>query len=311
MLAATSELDVTGTVRLDDPSAVADAVCTTLHRGFGALMGGEDFLRKAFQDIKDAFWGRYPGLLQCDTPYHDLRHSLDTALLVARMADGCRHLGEVAMSADDAVLAVFLGLYHDIGFIRRTGEEHLNGAQLMREHEARSVEFARQYLRDSCYAARADWANLIHVTNFAVALVDLAGRRSPEEIHVARLIGSSDLISQVSDRLYLERCRDFLYREFSIAGFNRSRTPNGAIVVLYKDPHDLLEKTPGFYENLVRRRLESDFGGIDRALFAHFSGSNPYLESIEKNLGYLSRLIAHGELAEGLRRHPVPLMPQR
>ena len=310
MLAATSELDVTETVRLDDPAAVADAVCKTLHVGFGALMRGEGFLRKAFKDIEEAFWGRYPDLLTCDTPYHDLRHALDTALLVARMADGCRRCGDVAISADDAVLAVFLGLYHDIGFIRRTGEEHLNGAQLMREHESRSVEFARRYLRESCYADRADWANLIHATNFAVDLVDLVGRRSPQEVHAARLIGSADLVSQVSDRLYLERCRDFLYREFSISGFNRSRTPSGAIVVLYEDPHDLLEKTPGFYENQVRRRLESDFGGVDRALSAHFGGCNPYLESIEKNLTYLNRLIAHGELAEGLRRHPVPLMPQ-
>ena len=40
--------------------------------------------------------GRYPGLLCCDTPYHDLRHSLGTADLVSQIAgryylERCRH----------------------------------------------------------------------------------------------------------------------------------------------------------------------------------------------------------------------------
>src|SRR5262245_18273501 len=88
MLSARAPLDLTGTVRLDSAAAVAEASAALLATHFPATRPDAAFLRRSFDDIEAAFWGEYPGYLACDTPYHDLRHSLDTALLVARMIDG-------------------------------------------------------------------------------------------------------------------------------------------------------------------------------------------------------------------------------
>jgi len=106
-----------------NPKAVADAVCAILAKRYGSDL--DSLVHQAFVDIEDAFWGRYPGLLSCDTPYHDLRHSLGTALLMARMVDGYEATHGVdlpALGRDKGTLAVLLALFHDIGFLRRYDE---------------------------------------------------------------------------------------------------------------------------------------------------------------------------------------------
>lgn len=312
MLLTDTLLDLTGTVRLDSAPAVASAVTRLLAERFPDDELNPAFLRQSFVDIAAAFWGEYPGYLRCDTPYHDLRHSLDTALLVARMVDGYQVLNgdtDARLNGQEATLAVLLALFHDIGFLRRTDEAHLCGAQLVREHEQRSVDFVRRYLAGGLLADYADSAELIHVTSFVRDAADvLQGHRS-QQAAIARMIGSADLISQISDRCYLERCRDYLYREFSAAGIDRTVGPDGREQQLYLDGDDLLTKTPGFYDHLVRVRLESVFGNMQKVLAAHFNGWDPYADSIAINLAYLRRLIAENRLQDGLRRHPVPLIP--
>lgn len=313
MLFSDPLFDLAGTVRLDNASAVASAVVRLLGERFPASELDAAFMKTAFADIGDAFWGKYPGYLPCDTPYHDLRHSLDTALLTARMVDGYqrRHAGtDVALNGMEAELAVFLALYHDIGFLRREDEGHLRGAQLVREHEQRSVDFVRAYLTGSRLADYMDSAELIHVTCFARDAADVMHGHPAQQKAIARMIGSADLISQVSDRCYLERCRDFLYQEFTLAGIDRTVGADGQIHKVYVDGEDLLVKTPGFYEHMVRRRLVDVFGDIQQVLSAHFEGWNPYEESMKVNLDYLRRLIAENRLGAGLRRHPVPLLPE-
>lgn len=313
MLFSDPLFDLAGTVRLDSASAVASSVVRLLAERFPSRELDLAFLKTAFADIGDAFWGKYPGYLPCDTPYHDLRHSLDTALLTARMVDGYQrqHAGTaLALSGLEAELAVFLALYHDIGFLRRDDEGHLCGAQLVRVHEQRSVDFVRAYLLNSPLADFADSADLIHVTCFARDAADVMHGHPEQQKAIARMIGSADLISQVSDRCYLERCRDFLYQEFALAGVDRSVGDDGQVRKIYADGDDLLVKTPGFYEHMVKRRLFETFGDIQQVLLAHFDGWNPYAESMKVNLDYLRRLIAEDRLSGGLRRHPVPLLPE-
>ena len=122
------------------------------------------------------------------------------------------------------------------------------------------------------------------------------------------MIGAADLISQMADRFYLERCRDFLYREFVAAGADRKTDANGNEQLIYTSGEDLLARTPGFYDALVKKRLSDDFGDIDHYLTIHFGGRNPYRESMDKNLAYVRHMIGNGDFS-GLRRHPVPLLP--
>ena len=119
-----------------NPAAVADAICGFMGKRYEGF--DEDLVRQGFIDLEDIFWGRYPGLLPCDTPYHDLRHSMSTALAMARMVDGYEAVHGSdghALRSDLATLGVLLALFHDVGFIRRLSEAGINGACLIREHE--------------------------------------------------------------------------------------------------------------------------------------------------------------------------------
>lgn len=303
-----NQSDVTGTVDLTRPEAVRDAVCQIFAKRYPDM--NIALIHQAFRDIEDAFWGRYAGFLACDTPYHDLRHSLSTALLMARMVDGyeaSRGSDMPALGSEAGTLAVLLALYHDIGFIRRTDEAGINGASLILTHEQRGVDFMRTYLAQGPLAAYAERADLIHATNFARPLDQLLTDLPGNMVLVCQMLGTADLVSQVAGRYYLERCRHFLFDEFVIAGADRITTPDGKVVVLYRTPEDLLRKTPGFYENAVKQRIEN-FGAPYRCVAAHFGGDNPYQRGIDRNINYLKSLIESNDFS-GLTRKPVPLMP--
>lgn len=304
-----NQSDVTGTVNMANPGAVADAICTILARRY------EDFdeviLRDGFLDLEDIFWGRQAGLLPCDTPYHDLRHSMSTALAMVRLVDGYEavHGGkDHALGVELATLGVLLALFHDVGFIRRLSEAGINGACLVREHEQRGVDFMHVYLAAGPLARYEELAELIHATNLARCTCDTLAGLSPQLVDLGKMLGTSDLISQIAGRYYLERCRFFLFREFVAAGVDRTTSPDGETVILYPTPEDLLRKTPGFYEHLVRPRLDDDFGKTYRYVAAHFGGDDPYALSMQRNFDFLRGLIERNDFSR-LQRKPVPLMP--
>ena len=305
-----SHCDITGQVNLTRPLDVADAICDILQARYPGFDSA--YVRQAFCDIEAAFWGRYPGLLRCDTPYHDLRHSLSTALLMARMVDGyerSRGSDLPSLNAAAGTLAVLLALYHDIGFLRRKDEVTLNGAMLTQGHEQRSADFTRNYLAGGPLAGLAERAELIHATNFAKPIDELLRDLPPDMVILCQMIGTADLVSQVAGRHYLERVQHFLYGEFVIAGLDRMTTPAGNQVVLYASAEELLRKTPGFYEHVVRKRIDS-FGAPYRCVAAHFGGDNPYERGMQRNMDYLKELIGRNALSS-LARKPVALMPDR
>ena len=304
-----NQSDVTGTVNMANPAAVADAICGFMGKRFENF--DEDILRQGFIDLEDISWGRYPGLLPCDTPYHDLRHSMSTSLAMARMVDGYEAVHGSdghALQTDLATLGVLLALFHDVGFIRRLSEAGINGACLIREHEQRSVDFMRAYLADGPLARFAELAELIHTTNFAKATSTTLAGLSPDLIELGKMLGTSDLVSQIAGRYYLERCHHFLFQEFVAAGADRTTSPGGETVILYATPEDLLRKTPGFYDHLVKHRLEEDFSHAYRYIAPHFGGDDPYARAMHRNLDFLRGMIARNDFSELLRR-PVALMP--
>ncbi len=301
--------DVTGTVNVSNQGAVADAVCAILARRYDGFADAP--LRRCFADVGDAFFGRFPGYLGCDTPYHDLRHALSTVLLMARIVDGYEmsHPASLpTLGADTATMAVVLALFHDVGFLRRASESGINGATLVHDHEQRSVDFARSYLTRGAYASFAAQATLIHATNFHQSVAATLGEQ-PARLHtVGRMLGTVDLVSQIGGRYYLERCRDFLFPEFVVAGLDRQTLPSGETIVLYASAQDLLRKTPDFYEHVARPRLERDFDHCYRYIAPHFGGDDPYTRTMQRNLQHLGEMIKANDFSR-LRRQPKPLMP--
>jgi hypothetical protein len=289
--------DPTQTVDLQDPDSVLVAIDVIMRDRFGNAYGFP-LLEQGVADLARAFRGDYPGLLRCDTHYHDLRHAFDSGLVMARLIRGqaiaTPHDTLEHIDGEHALLGVLLALYHDIGLLRRTGEERLQGAELTPIHEARGVEFMRDYLSRTPLAHLAGKAELIMVTRLAW---HMPPDMPPLERAIASLIGSADIMSQLADRAYLEKCRDFLFAEFSTFGLA------GAAGRPYPDPKTLLEKTPGFYTDLLRRRMEIEYKGADRFTKIHFGGVCPYEASIKRNLGYLSAALAANDLSM-LRRVP-------
>ena len=71
---------------------------------------------------------------------------------------------------------------------------------------------------------------------------------------------------------------------------------------------DLVQKTPGFYQN-ASRRLDLQLARSYEFASRHFGGPNLYLQEMQKNMRY-AQLIAQAADALGLRRQPPStLMP--
>jgi len=298
--------DVTDTVNLCDSNAVASAVCAIGERRYPDF--DERPIRQGFADMEHACAGNFPGLLACDTPYHDLCHFFDAALLMARLIDGyeMRETTDEPLRAEQFSVAILLALFHDVGLLRRENEGHLQGAQLMRDEELRSVEFMRGYLQHGVLASYCEQAALILVTDITRPASESLHGLPENLVPIGQMLGTADLLSQLSGRYYLENCRDALYSELVTAGSDQTVSANGKVQVLFESPHDLLRKTPAFYQNIVKQRLDHDFSEIYRHLTSHFGGDDPYMRGVHRNLAYLDQLISSNDFS-GLRRsrHPV------
>jgi hypothetical protein len=125
-------------------------------------------------------------------------------------------------------------------------------------------------------------------------------RIEPQYRMVGNLLGSADILAQMSDRYYLEKCHDRLYPEFVLGGIARQVDEKGDEKVMFASPADLIYKTPGFF-NGARKRLEQDLGGVYRYADGHFKGENLYYSVARKNIDY-ARTIAESKDVSLLRR---------
>jgi hypothetical protein len=302
------QLDVTRDIDLANPAAVLAAIEGIFDRRFGDAWPREA-LSTAITDVVRAYAGEYPGLLVCDTPYHDLRHTLDTTLAMARIIDGheaSRLRQGAPLGAELAVVGVLLAVFHDFGYLRRTGEEHLTGAQLVGGHETRGAEFAAAFLSRNGLAQHVPLARLILATAFKENLNELFAAYHGAAVDLACMMASADVLSQLADRYYLERCRDFLFQEFVEGGLDRVVQSDGVECILYTSAEDLLRKTPWFFEAVIIKRLEYELRGVYRYLDDHFGGQNPYVNAMFANITFLKELVDSDDFAR-LRRNPQPL----
>jgi hypothetical protein len=118
------------------------------------------------------------------------------------------------------------------------------------------------------------------------------------------LIGTADLIAQMADRCYLEKCRDRLYKEFVVGGVAIDNAKPGEYMVRYKSGKDLLRKTPTFYQQVTRDRLNSKFNRVYRYIEVLYSGQNPYIDAIRHNITHLVRILESNDWSL-LRREPA------
>jgi hypothetical protein len=173
-------------------------------------------------------------------------------------------------------------------------------------HVSRSADFLLDYLPTIGFAPEAMVAaKLVHYTGYEIDIDELAVE-DPRDHVLGCIVGTADLIAQMADRTYLEKCRDFLYQEFVWGGIAREKLLNGREVVNYQSANDVVLKTADYYDNVARKRIEQRLGGVDRYAEAHFGGPNLYRIEIETTMRFLRAAIQNDEL-DRIRRQAYSL----
>jgi hypothetical protein len=299
-----NDYDVTNSVQVSSTAAVSAAV----RELFAAGWPGESFDRvaTAFEEFERLFAGRMPGYHGVDTVYHDRQHSLDMTLAMARLLVGYEGSVEAhqRFGAERAVMALVTSLFHDAGYIREFDDrQHRNGAEFTLYHVTRSAHFLARFLPS---IGMENWVpvstRIVHFTGYEIQLnqIHLADGRDRKLGH---LLGTADLIAQMADRCYLEKCRDRLYPEFVLGGIAATQGDDGVLHVRYSSGLDLLRQTPRFVRETRTQRLEGEFEHAYRYVEPLFGGKNPYLEAIDRNVDYLQRVL-RAERWRLLRRNP-------
>ncbi len=307
-----NDYDVTNTVQVSNPAAVRDAVRELLEETYPET--GFDRLWLVFYDFERLFTGRMPGYLGCDTSYHDIQHTLDMTLAMARLVAGHERTAPktARLGPERALLGIITSLLHDAGYIRHEvrDREYRNGAEFTLYHVSRSADFLRRYLPDLGLEELAPVASkLVHFTGYEISPDDIE-MEDPLDTLTGHLLGTADLIAQMADRCYLEKCRDRLYSEFVLGGIAFENARPGEFMVRYQSGEDLLRQTPAFYEQSARPRLEQAFGGVYRHVEALFDGRNPYMDAIGANMDYLGYILETGHW-QLLRRNPACFVGER
>jgi len=298
-----SHYDVTNTVCIADPHAVGEVVCGILERLYPRADLGP--VRIAFDTFTRLYAGILPGYHGCDTWYHDVQHSLDATLALARLIDG--HERSVPkrsrIGERRARLGIICALFHDSGYIRRYDESQFhNGAEFTFYHVTRSANFLTDFLPKIGFSREARLAGrLVHFTGYEIALSKI-NVRNPLDRRLGFMLGTADLIAQMADRCYLEKCRSYLFHEFQACGLAAPGIPGGPAVI-YQSPDDLLRKTPDFITALFKERLDGYFHRAYRFMTVHFNGINPYMLAIEKHAEHLRRVVSNNQIDQ-LHRRP-------
>jgi hypothetical protein len=301
-----SDFDVTNTVQVSSPKAVLGAV-EALYRPTWPELSLEP-LTQAFEHFERLFAGEVPGYFGVDTVYHDRQHTLDITLALARLIVGHdRQQPETArLGSERAVLGLVTGLFHDVGYLRRAEDlESRNGAEFTRTHVSRGARFLEEYLPVVGFGAWVPVATeIIHFTGYEMPFAQIEAKVTDRrDVVLGHLLGTADMIAQIADRCYLEKCRDRLYAEFVLGGVALPVAANGGRQVKYASGLDLLRQTPDFVAEVRTKRLDGEFHSAYRFLEALYGGRNPYMEAIDRNVEYL-RQILRSENWRLLRRNP-------
>ena len=309
--------DVTDKVRTTDLKQVSAEVARLykgLYQGTRGRVNGPPSaaIKHAFTDINRLYSGKHSDFKPCDTEYHDIQHVLDVTLAMARLMDGYERSRKVTRSrvgdspplpAACFALGVTIALFHDFGYLRRRNDRrHRYGAEYTLTHVTRGSKHLRRYLpRIGLKRYASAGATLVHYTGYerraeTIPLNDTLLRR------VGHMLGTADIIAQMADRCYLEKCRDRLYPEFVLGGLTKKKLPGGGTQILFSSGDDLVRKTPGFYLNAAKR-LDLQLARAYEYAGRHFKGQNLYLEEMQKNVRY-AKAVGDAPTSGTLRRLP-------
>src|SRR5687768_3110053 len=260
-----------------DPAAVASFVADKFVRMHpGASLS---FLTRIFGDIEDFFLGRRPDYAAVDLKYHDLEHTLQAVVCITLLLES-RHAAsaEPRLTARDFELALSAALLHDTGYLKLRSDHSGTGAKYTYCHVLRSCAFAASYLP----TLGADDQEIETVLN---AINCTGPSRELTHVHfrdpIARVIGAAlgtaDFLGQMAAHDYPDEL-EILFAEFSEAD-DFVHIPESRR--LFRSASELIEGTPAFWRDVVKRKLDHDFQGMYRFLARPYpDGRNEYIEAV-------------------------------
>ena len=255
-----------------------------------------DRLEVVFRDVCRLFAGTFPGFAGCSTRYHDLEHTTDAFLAMARILHGAGESGR-SLEQRTVLLGLISALMHDTGYIKREDDHTGSGAKYTVGHVLRGIDFSREYLLDRGYSPEDCEAcrSMILCTGIEIGIGRIAFR-SESDAQAGRMLGTCDLVGQMARRNYLEKL-PYLYRELTEGGILR-----------HGSEYRFLVDTPPFFRSALDR-IGGELGGEVRYLREHFRvrwgiDRNLYLDGIEENLAILESVLrSHpGDYRASLRR---------
>jgi hypothetical protein len=276
-----TKIDPTKVIDTDSPQSVFDEVkiiVSMMDPGFHF-----ERLESAYQDVVKLYSGLYPGYRQCNTEYHDFRHTMLVVLATARLMHGAsidnHHFTEKGIN-----IGLISALMHDVGYIQTIDDDTGTGAKYTLTHIDRGIEFFQQYYAHNDYFKNNmnDFRDILYCTGMSIE-INAINFSSQEIKLIGNMLGTADILGQMGDRLYLEKLL-FLYYEF-VEGD----------IAIFKSQLDLLKKTLSFY-GMMKERFINQLGNVNKHMISHFRSRwnmnvDQYEKDIERNINYLKFII--------------------
>src|SRR4030042_4176970 len=184
-------------VYIEDPHEVWAEVKKTISLMFPHF----DFnpVKDVFYDILRLFEGRYPGYRKCNTCYHDLNHTTDCFLVMARLMHGASVNG-IAFEERDVTLGLISALMHDTAYIQTVADDTGTGGKYTLIHIERSIEFMEEYLFDHGYSLEDSEVcrNFLRCTGLEVDIQEIEFQSRTHEI-IGKILGTGDLSGHMAD----------------------------------------------------------------------------------------------------------------
>ena len=273
-----------------DPAAVEREVQAVYLTMFP--QGDSGFVPTALDWVKDCFAGKYKDYQASDARYHDLEHTLQGTLCMARLLHG-RHQTDAKPVVGQRMfqLGLLAILLHDTGYLKRKDDLSGTGAKYTLTHVTRSVQFAEQLLEEKEIPLKEIRMvqNMIRCTGVNVNLALIPFQSEIERI-VGFALGTADLLGQMAADDYVEKL-PILFAEFDESA--RFYEGKMALTQYFPDADDLVRKTPDFWTTYVLPKINNEFWELHRFLNRPYpNGPNEYLQRVEANIEKVRRQVA-------------------
>lgn len=283
-------------VETKDPAAVATEVRSLFLQTFPRARG--EVVEQAFGWASACFAGEFAPYEAVDLAYHDFEHTLQGTLCMVRLLHG-RHKAKASPPVTERLfeLGLLATLLHDTGYLKTRDDQEGTGAKYTLTHVRRSADFAALLLRakglpqDEIQAVQ----NMISCTGVDAKPDQIAFRSDLDRI-IGQALATADLLGQMAAPDYVDKL-PALYEEFAEAV--RYTNDRNSLIASFSSAQDLIERTPAFWESVVRRKLDQELSGLYRFLNEPYpDGPNEYVERVEANIARVRAQLKQVETAQ-------------